>query len=151
MIKDNNHDDIFDYDMLNLYVFGNTLYQCKSSSCLGNILYINKLGVASYCPMHKEEPVLCNIFDKANVFDNNDFDAFVGEAVEKRNNCKMNCSIYAQCMGGCFFDKDCINIKIEFDNAKKTYDYISNVKSLDELPFKYKHIKIREISQEHKF
>ena len=151
LIKDNRHDDIFEYDMLNLYVFGNTLYQCKSSSCLGNILYIDKKGVVSYCPIHKEESVLGNIFEITNAFDNDDFDLFVGKAVEKRNNCKLNCSNYNKCMGGCFFDNDCKDIKNGLDKAMKTYEYISNVKSLDELSFKYKHIKIREISQEHKF
>ena len=151
LIKDNNHDDIFDYDMLNLYIFGNTIYQCNSSSCLGNILYINKKGIASYCPFHKDESILGNIYETTNIFDDKDFDSFVGKAVEKRNNCKSNCSNYDKCMGGCFFEEDCTDIKNTLIKAIKTYEYISNVKSLDELPYKYKHIKIRDISQEHKF
>ncbi len=151
LVRDKNHDDIYEYDMLNLFMFGQVKYQCKYSSCLYENIYINKNDIASFCPKNPNDSLMGNFFLEDNIFELKSFDEFASRAVEKRDNCKKECPFYYKCMGGCFMEDDCIDIKKSFENIKSLYQSLKNKESLEGMPYKYKSLLIRQLCLEMKY
>lgn len=77
---------------------------CHYSSCLGKTLYINGTGGIEICPYHKSD-IQLNTLESCSslseVYDTESFRALLVEQINKRNECKKNCSFYKGCKGGC--------------------------------------------------
>ncbi len=77
---------------------------CYYNSCLGKTLYISGVGDIAICPYHKSD-IQLNALESCSslpeVYDTKSFRTLLFEQINKRNECKNNCSFYKGCKGGC--------------------------------------------------
>lgn len=89
---------------------------CAFSSCLGNVVYVMSDGKNSLCP--KMSRVRLNLMTKdgsiTHIYDTPDFKSILLHQIQKRNRCKVGCSLYSLCLGGCpkqMDEKQCLFIR----------------------------------------
>lgn len=86
-------------------LFGSPHRPCNCGSCLGCFLCINPEGNIYPCSRYyPDEYLIGNIrnFDSINhCFDSDIYGEMVRGAIERRENCRENCSLFGYCQGGC--------------------------------------------------
>lgn len=115
------------YEHRMLYVYCNNGNNCKTNSCLGKVLFINKCGNISFCPKYSKETCLGNINNInsfENIYDNEIFISYLEKMIQKRNNCKNTCPYFINCKGGCAIEDTCEDFKINFLKIKEKIKYI---------------------------
>jgi radical SAM protein with 4Fe4S-binding SPASM domain len=117
-------DLILDTDIMHLYKFYETVFQCKFSSCLGKNIFVSKNGTVHFCPIHTEKSLVGNIYCTENYFDNQTFKNVLHSAVEKRDNCKSTCQYYEHCAGACPLEDGCCDFPELFEKNKTELDRI---------------------------
>lgn len=165
LIKINQSIDIFDYQKYlnisasnNLNIFTNKdkkeenkmLYvycnngniNCKTSSCLGKILYIDKFGNISFCPKYPKDTYLNNISNISNfdnIYENDIFGEYLKKMILKRKNCKSSCEYFSKCKGGCAIEDNCESFKNLYLKTKNNIESIlKNQINLETLPLSIK-------------
>ena len=111
LICSSDQDCALQADLFHLAVYQQHQYQCKCTSCLSNILYVNKQNQVSFCPFHPQESMLCDLSFEGDFFDNDLFIQVLTEQIEKRNECKQSCDYYSICHGGCAMKDVCQTVK----------------------------------------
>ena len=113
---------ILDSDIMHLYKFYETEYQCKFSSCLGNKIYIDAKGDVFFCPWHTDKSKLGNIGDNKNYFEDECIRTVLHNAVAKRDKCKSECKYFEYCAGGCPLEDGCSGFPELFEKNSKYID-----------------------------
>lgn len=127
LIKNDACDQAFTADVYELCLAGQPIYQCAFSSCLGKNVYLSLKGELSFCPEHKEETKIGSLEDETPIFERPAFLKVLEKQIEKRENCKKDCKLYAACRGGCALKDDCEKFKKEHSSIKqKLQDAIEN-------------------------
>jgi radical SAM protein with 4Fe4S-binding SPASM domain len=124
-------DTILDHDIMHIYKFDETRYQCKFSSCLGNVLYVDAKGKVYFCPWHTECSAVGTLQDHANYFNAENALRVLRDAVAKRKKCQAECEYFDCCGGGCPLEDGCLDFPERFEKNKSYIDgVISEEKDL---------------------
>lgn len=125
-------DQILDADIMHLYKFFETVFQCKFSSCLGEHFYVTKKGTVHFCPMHLNESEVGHIDGEGHYLNHEHFRATLDQAIEKRTICQNECQYYEYCAGGCPMEEGCCDFPALFErNAGEIDRIIQEGESLD--------------------
>jgi radical SAM protein with 4Fe4S-binding SPASM domain len=117
-----NEDTILDHDLMHIYKFYETRYQCKFGSCLGNVLYVDAKGNVHFCPWHPELSTVGTLKDKINYFNGENAISVLNEAIAKRKKCKAECEYFEYCSGGCPLEEGCLDFPELFGKNKSFID-----------------------------
>jgi radical SAM protein with 4Fe4S-binding SPASM domain len=119
-----NEDTILDHDLMHIYKFYETRYQCKFGSCLGNVLYVDAKGNVHFCPWHPELSTVGTLKDKINYFNEENAISVLNEAIAKRKKCKAECEYFEYCSGGCPLEEGCLDFPELFGKNKSFIDEV---------------------------
>lgn len=135
-------------DLFHLAVHGRAQYQCKCSSCLANVLYIDKQDEVSFCPFYPAQSKLCNVDYPDDYFNCDAFIEILEKEIDKREQCKRDCAHYAICHGGCAMENVCATVKQEYPAAvARASEIRSQQTPLDQLPVFEQEAILRGVSQ----
>lgn len=84
---------------------------CKYNSCLAKTLYVDENCVLGLCPYHHSDIQLKSIEEVSSfeqIFETDSCIDALYKQIQRRNNCKANCSQFSLCKGGCLFESDCV-------------------------------------------
>ena len=124
LYKWQDEDTILDHDLMHIYKFYETRYQCKFGSCLGNILYVDANENVYFCPWHTESSAVGTLNDKINYFNNETATSVLRGAIAKRKKCKADCEYFEYCNGGCPLEDGCLGFPEIFSKNKSFIDGI---------------------------
>ena len=124
LYKTGTEDTILDADIMHIYKFYETAFQCKFSSCLGNTVYVSKNGDVHFCPSHLNESIIGNIDGNEKYFESPVFRSVLHSAIEKRDACKKDCKYFDHCLGGCPMESGCSDFPTLFEKNKAALDKI---------------------------
>ena len=119
-----NEDTILDHDIMHIYKFFESRYQCKFSSCLGNVLYVDRDGKVYFCPYHTEESAIGTIYEKKNYFKEPAIQRALESAITKRQTCSAECQHFSFCNGGCPLEDGCLDFPALFQRNTELLDGI---------------------------
>ena len=122
--KTDKEDLILDADIMHLYKFYETVYQCRFSSCLGKNLFISRDGAVHFCPVHTEKSAIGSIHSEEKYFDNPTFKDVLHSAIEKRDTCKRSCKYFDHCSGACPLEDGCGDFPELFEKNSSELDRI---------------------------
>ena len=100
-------DQILNADVMHLYKFYETAFQCNFSSCLGKNFYADKNGTVRFCPVYPEKSVVGSIKSEEKYLENERFGSVLNEAIKKRAACRDHCAWFDYCRGACPLQEGC--------------------------------------------
>ena len=115
LYKWQDEDTILDHDLMHIYKFYETRYQCKFGSCLGNTLYVDAKGGVHFCPWYPERSAIGSLKDKVNYFNDENALSVLNDAIAKRKRCKAECVHFEYCSGGCPLEDGCLDFPALFE------------------------------------
>lgn len=124
LYKWQNEDTILDHDLMHIYKFYETRYQCKFGSCLGSVLYVDANGNVCFCPWHPELSAVGTLKDNVNYFNEKNAITVLNDAIAKRKKCKNECKYFEYCSGGCPLEEGCLGFPELFEKNKNFIDKI---------------------------
>ena len=124
-------DHILDADIMHIYKFYEPILQCKFSSCLGDNVYVDRVGRVSFCPRYPDRSVMGMLGAQTKYFESASLVQTLEAAIAKRESCKSTCRHFEHCMGACPLEDGCGNFPELFEkNAAYLDDIIANSKDL---------------------
>ncbi|MBQ9730488.1 MAG: SPASM domain-containing protein [Clostridia bacterium] len=124
LVKNSCVDQPFSADVAELCLLGTPIYQCAFSSCLGKTLYVDARGEVSFCPERIEETKIGNLFEETPIFERPTFISVLEKQIEKREQCKKNCSLFSACHGGCALTDTCAKFREEQKTTVQKIDEV---------------------------
>ena len=124
LCKSASADQILDADLMHLYRFYDTVFQCNFSSCLGKNFFVSRRGTVHFCPEHPEESLVGDIRSGEKFLENERFRAVLSEAIKKRTACRESCEYYDFCEGGCPLRDGCSDFPALFKKNAGEFDRI---------------------------
>jgi len=124
--KDENR--VRDADFMHLSRFGEPLYGCQFSDCLGECLGVDKKGRVFFCPKHREESLVGDLKTKEPYFEAPVFLAVKEAFSKKQESCEASCEHYGICMGACPMEEGCLDFPSSFERADRLLTEISQGK-----------------------
>ena len=152
VVLDGQNGNLGDAVAFDLAGFERTAYTCHFSSCLGDVLYLDRSGRIYFCPYHTDASYLCDLKEVGEVkkvFNNPTFGAVLQSAIEKRKVCSQACALFSACGGGCPLESvSCEDLKNGVAAAAEERKSILESKAdLKDLPLYKKESLIKEISK----
>lgn len=145
LYKTKEEDTILEADIMHLYKFYETVFQCNFSSCLGKNLYVDKSGSVHFCPNNLSESTVGTIFGNEKYLSSPLFDETLQNAIKKREKCKKECKYFDYCMGACPLKEGCSDFVNLFEKGSKFIDEIvDNEKDLSSLNYAVAKIIIKD-------
>ena len=117
-------DQILDADVMHLYRFYETVFQCKFSSCLGKNFFVSRNGTVHFCPEHLQDSLVGRIGDEGNYLESERFRAVLSEAIKKRSECREHCEYFDYCSGACPLEDGCSDFPALFKKNAAEFDRI---------------------------
>ena len=124
LYRTENEDTVLDVDLMHLYKFYETQYQCRFSSCMGGKLYVDANKRVDFCPYHKDESFVGTLDDDINYFDTENMLGTLRKTIEKRDVCKSNCPHFELCGGGCPLEEGCLGFPERMAAASEAIDKV---------------------------
>ena len=124
LYKTNTEDHILDADIMHIYKFYETVYQCKFSSCLGQNIYVTKNGSVHFCPFYLDNSLIGSLRSNEKYFDAQSFKDTLHTAIDKRDHCRCTCEHFDYCSGACPLEDGCCNFPELFKKNKTRFDQI---------------------------
>jgi radical SAM protein with 4Fe4S-binding SPASM domain len=147
LYKTNTEDLILDADVMHLYKFYETVFQCKFSSCLGQNIYVTEHGSVHFCPLHLNDSLVGALRSNEKYFDAQCFKDILHTAIEKRDHCQSTCEYFDYCSGACPLEDGCCNFPELFKKNKARFDEIvQNNKPLTDQNFVVAKIIVKDIA-----
>lgn len=108
LYKTKDEDTARSADFLHIACFGEPIYDCHFSDCLGNLLGVDVKENVFFCPKRPKESCVGRLGEKASYFESPAFLAVKEAFEQKQKACESGCQRYGLCMGACPFEKGCL-------------------------------------------
>ena len=147
LYRTNEEDLVLDADIMHLYKFYETVYQCKFSSCLGQNIYVTSSGSVHFCPLHLQSSFVGTLRSSEKYFDTQCFKDILHEAVKKRDLCRSECKYFDYCSGACPLEAGCCDFPKLFEQNKARFDaVVQKNEPLTDKNFVFAKIVIKDIA-----
>ncbi|MBR2986665.1 MAG: hypothetical protein IKC63_01470, partial [Clostridia bacterium] len=137
---------VLDADLRHLCRFGEVLYQCRFSDCLGKTLSVDRRGRLSFCPYAPEKSMIGDLRGSGDFRQAEAFCRIQKVFEEKRQRCQASCDHYEICMGVCPLEKGCLDFPKRLQDADRYLEeLVQNGKSLAVCDYATLHTVISDI------
>lgn len=117
LYQTSDENQILNADFLHISRFGEPLYQCFFSDCLGNTLTVDKKGRVYLCPKHRDTTMVGTLKDETSYFETPLFQELKERFSKKQAQCESTCQHASLCMGACPLSEGCHTFPESFERA----------------------------------